>query len=99
MNEDNFDLSDVPYSHHHEWRVVGLIGLHFLAAGDGEKNGMQPGLLLRCEPCGCFGIVKDPSPAELRRAYRPYRWFAHHRIDHVGFEDEGPAGTKREVHE
>jgi hypothetical protein len=35
-----------------------------------------------------LAIVNDPSLAELRRANKPYRWFADHRIHRIRRAEE-----------
>ncbi len=87
MNGNELDLSDIPYTHFHEWRVEARIGNRMVSVA-GELKETGPALLLRCEPCGRVAIVNDPSPAELRRANKPYRWFAHHRIQLIGRAEE-----------
>jgi hypothetical protein len=79
VSGNELDMSDIPYTHLHEWRVEARIG-NGMVSVDGELRETGPVLLLRCEPCGARGMVNDPSPAELRRASKLHRWFAHHRI-------------------
>jgi len=82
VNEHDFDLSEVPYTHFHEWRVVARVGGRSVVTDDNWKD-TGPMLLLWCG-CGVVGVVVDPSPAEVRRAAKPYRWFAHSRIQLIG---------------
>ena len=99
MNEKEIDLSGVSYSHLHEWRVALRIGRFHVVKPDGAIEDTGPALLVRCD-CGAMGIVSDPSPAELRRATKPYRWFAHQRIRMVVRQTaNGPQGTEWEVEE
>lgn len=77
MNE--IYCSDNRGSPTHEWRVESRIANHAIAV-DGELRNTGPSLLLRCSSCGAYAIVGDPSPAELRRAAKPHRWFAVQRI-------------------
>jgi len=67
----------------HEWRVENRIGSRTVCI-DGKAVNTGPSLLLRCRTCRVFGIVGDQSPAELRRAAKPHRWFAVQRIGLVG---------------
>ena len=83
MNKD-----DLPgCTHFHEWRVRARIGNRAVSV-DGELKNTGPALLLCCERCGRLAIVNDPSLAELRRANKPYRWFADHRIHRIRRAEE-----------
>jgi hypothetical protein len=75
--------SDASGSPTHEWRVESRIGSRVILV-NGEVRNTGPMLLLRCRSCGAIGTVGDPSSAELRRAAKPYRWFAVQRIGIVG---------------
>jgi len=69
----------------HEWWVIGQV--HHTYAddyGDGPLSDLGPSLLLRCDCCGAVGMATNPSPPEMRRARKPHRWFAHHRIRLIG---------------
>lgn len=67
----------------HEWRIESRLGDREILV-DGEARKLKPFLQLRCQLCGAWGIVGDPSPAEVRRAAKPHRWFAVQRIGMVG---------------
>lgn len=78
MSEHEHDYSNALCPHHH-WRVALRIKRFQRMKLDGSIEDTGPALLLKCD-CGANGVVMDPSPAELRRATKPYRWFAFHRI-------------------
>jgi hypothetical protein len=80
------DLDSLSYTHFHEWRVVARVGGRAVVSHDQWKD-TGPMLLLWCG-CGMVGMVVDPSLAEVRRAAKPYRWFAHHRIQLIGVSQE-----------
>ena len=83
----------------HEWWVALRVGSLFASTPDGGVQKTGPSLLVRCG-CGALGMVSDPSPAELRRAANPYRWFAFQRIRMVVLQAaNGPEGTEWEVEE
>jgi hypothetical protein len=91
--------SDAPGEHVHEWRVALRIRRNLIARDNGTVHDHGPALLLRCG-CGNLGMVVDPSPAEMRRATKPYRWFAHHRVRPVvNGPSKGPQGTELGVRE
>lgn len=79
MSEHEFDHSNARCPHLHEWRVALRIKRFLCMNLDGSIEDTGFALLVKCH-CGANGVVMDPSPAEMRRATKPYRWFAFHRI-------------------
>jgi len=92
MNDNETD------SHIHEWRVALRVKGLQVVKPDGTFEDTVPALILRCGSCGALGMVPKPSPVEMRRATKPYRWFAHHRIVQVIRQTaNGPRGTEWDV--
>jgi len=72
----------------HEWRVIGRCHHNYTAYADGPLSNLGPSLLVMCDCCGAVGMAMNPSPAEMRRATKPHRWFAHYRIRLIGRAEE-----------